>query len=70
MVEPIACSTAAGWEKGQAEQLVQTSRGWFFKHGFGSPALAALSGSLGPECLCWAANILTPSAGRRRPRRR
>ena len=31
MVEPTACSPAAGWEKGQVEHQVQTIRGRFFK---------------------------------------
>src|SRR3989344_1831593 len=31
MVEPTACSPAAGWEKGQVEHQVQTARGRFFQ---------------------------------------
>jgi transposase len=31
LVEPTACSPAAGWEKGQVENQVQTSRNAFFK---------------------------------------
>ncbi|BBC73480.1 hypothetical protein AEB_P2612 [Altererythrobacter sp. B11] len=31
MVEPTACSPAAGWEKGQVENQVQTIRGRFFQ---------------------------------------
>jgi len=31
LVEPTACSPAAGWEKGQVENQVQTSRNGFFK---------------------------------------
>ena len=31
MVEPTACSPAAGWEKGQVKQQVQTIRGLFFQ---------------------------------------
>ena len=31
LVEPTACSPAAGWEKGQVENQVKTSRDGFFK---------------------------------------
>jgi transposase len=31
MVEPTACSPAAGWEKGQVEHQIQTIRGRFFQ---------------------------------------
>ena len=31
MVEPTACSPAAGWEKGQVENQVQTIRRRFFQ---------------------------------------
>ncbi len=30
LVEPTACSPAAGWEKGQVENQVRTVRGRFF----------------------------------------
>ena len=30
LVEPVACSPASGWEKGQVESQVKTSRGRFF----------------------------------------
>ena len=31
MIEPTACSPAAGWEKGQVEHQVQTARRRFFQ---------------------------------------
>ena len=31
MIEPTACSPAAGWEKGQVKHQVQTARGRFFQ---------------------------------------
>jgi transposase len=30
LVEPVACTPAAGWEKGQVENQVGTIRGRFF----------------------------------------
>ena len=54
MVEPIACSPAAGWEKGQVENQVQTIRGRFFKPRLRFASLEELNGWLEAECLRWA----------------
>jgi len=55
MVEPTACSPAAGWEKGQVENQVQTIRGRFFKPRLRFASLEELNGWLAAECLRWAA---------------
>jgi transposase len=55
MVEPTACSPAAGWEKGQVEHQVQTIRGRFFKPRLRFASLEELNGWLEAECLRWAA---------------
>ncbi|WP_084690915.1 IS21 family transposase [Sphingomonas sp. SRS2] len=54
MVEPTACSPAAGWEKGQVENQVQTIRGRFFKPRLRFASLEELNGWLEAECLRWA----------------
>ncbi len=54
MVEPTACSPAAGWEKGQVEQQVQTIRGRFFQPRLRFASLAELNGWLEAECRRWA----------------
>ena len=51
MVEPTACSPAAGWEKGQVEHQVQTIRGRFFKPRLRFASLEELNGWLEAECL-------------------
>ena len=55
MVEPTACSPAAGWEKGQVEHQVQTVRGRFFQPRLKFASLEELNGWLEAECLRWAA---------------
>ena len=55
MVEPTACSPAAGWEKGQVENQVQTIRGRFFQPRLRVASLEELNGWLEAECLRWAA---------------
>ena len=55
MVEPTACSPAAGWEKGQVEHQVQTIRGRFFQPKLRFASLEELNGWLEAECLRWAA---------------
>ena len=55
MVEPTACSPAAGWEKGQVENQVQTIRGRFFQPRLRFASLEELNGWLEAECLRWAA---------------
>ncbi len=55
MVEPTACSPAAGWEKGQVEHQVQTIRGRFFQPRLRFASFEELNGWLEAECLRWAA---------------
>jgi transposase len=55
MIEPTACSPAAGWEKGQVENQVQTIRGRFFQPRLKFASLEELNGWLEAECLRWAA---------------
>jgi len=54
MVDPTACSPAAGWEKGQVEHQVQTMRGRFFQPRLRFASLAELNGWLEAECRRWA----------------
>ena len=54
MVEPTACSPAAGWEKGQVEQQVQTIRGRLFQPRLRFASLEELNGWLETECRRWA----------------
>ncbi len=54
MVEPTACSPAAGWEKGQVEHQVQTIRGRFFQPRLRFASIEELNGWLEAECLRWA----------------
>lgn len=54
LVEPTACSPAAGWEKGQAEHQVQTMRGRFFQPRLRFASLEELNGWLEAECRRWA----------------
>ena len=53
MVEPTACSPAAGWEKGQVEHQVQTARGRFFQPRLRFTSLEELNGWLEAECCRW-----------------
>jgi transposase len=62
-VEPTACSPAAGWEKGQVENQVQTIRGRFFQPRLEFASLEELNGWLEAECRRWA-------EGRAHPERR
>ena len=54
MIEPTACSPAAGWEKGQVEHQVQTMRGRFFQPRLRFASLEELNGWLEAECRRWA----------------
>jgi len=60
MVEPVACSPASGWEKGQVEHQVQTSRGRFFQPRLRFASLEELNGWLEAECLRWMADHAHP----------
>ncbi|OGT07194.1 MAG: hypothetical protein A2103_05145 [Gammaproteobacteria bacterium GWF2_41_13] len=58
LFEPIACTPAAGWEKGQVEHQVETSRSNFF-----TPLVKvnSLDERLKAECLSWAQSTKYPS---------
>ena len=63
MVEPTACSPAAGWEKGQVENQVQTIRGRFFQPRLRFASLEELNGWLEAECRRWAERQPHPEQG-------
>ncbi len=63
MVEPTACSPAAGWEKGQVENQVQTIRGRFFQPRLRFASIDELNGWLEAECRRWAERQAHPEQG-------
>ena len=63
MIEPTACSPAAGWEKGQVENQVQTIRGRFFQPRLRFASLEELNGWLEAECRRWAERQAHPEQG-------
>jgi len=54
LFEPVACTPAAGWEKGQVENQVRTVRRRFFTPKRNAKNLQALNEDLMSECLAWA----------------
>jgi transposase len=52
---PVACTPAAGWEKGQVENQVSTARERFFKPRLHFQSLDELNGWLEAECTRWCA---------------
>ena len=54
LVDPVACTPASGWEKGQVENQVQTARGRFFQPRLRFTSLEELNGWLEAECRRWA----------------
>src|SRR3546814_6286541 len=63
MIEPTACSPAAGWGKGQVENQVQTIRGRFFQPRLRFASLDQLNGWLEAECQPWAERRASPEPG-------
>jgi transposase len=63
MIEPTACSPAAGWEKGQVEHQVQTIRGRFFQPRLRFASFEELNGWLEAECRRWAELHAHPEQG-------
>lgn len=51
LVEPVACTPAAGWEKGQVENLVGNLREWLFVPRPSFDSLSALNAWLQERCL-------------------
>lgn len=60
LVEPVACSPGAGWEKGQVENQVQNSRERFFVPRPQFESLAALNIYLRNRCLTEAKRLRHP----------
>lgn len=54
LFEPVACTPAAGWEKGQVENQVRTVRRRFFTPQRRVRNLQELNEALAAECLAWA----------------
>ena len=61
--EPDFCNPAAGWEKGQVENQVQTIRGRFFQPRLRFASLEELNGWLEAECQRWAERQAHPEQG-------
>lgn len=59
-VEPVACSPAAGWEKGQVENQVQTGRERLFKPRLRFASMEELNAWLEAECRRWAERYAHP----------
>ncbi|MEM8760561.1 MAG: IS21 family transposase [Pseudomonadota bacterium] len=54
LVEPVACTPASGWEKGQVENQVGTVRQRFFAPRVKVKSYAELNAWLADRCLAWA----------------
>jgi len=54
LFEPIACTPASGWKKGQVERQVALCRGHFFTPLCQVSSLEALNTQLEERCLSWA----------------
>lgn len=60
LVEPVACSPAAGWEKGQVENQVGNIRDLLFRPRPKVKSLAELNGWLGDQCAAYAKRTKHP----------
>lgn len=54
LFEPIACTPGSGWEKGQVENQVKTSRSNFFTPLVKTDSLDKLNENLEESCITWA----------------
>jgi transposase len=61
LFEPIACTPAAGWEKGQVENQVSTSRNNFFNPLVRVNSLNELNEQLRGKCIEWAKKTKHPT---------
>lgn len=61
LFEPIACTPASGWEKGQVENQVSTVRCNFFTPLLCVDSLEELNEKLRQECLDWAKKMKHPT---------
>jgi len=50
LLEPVACSPAAGWEKGQVENQVDNVRDWIFRPRLKFESIALLNAHLMQQC--------------------
>ena len=66
LFEPVACTPAAGWEKGQVENQVGTTRRRLFIPRRHANDLAGLNEALLAECVSYAKRHRTPIRGRAR----
>jgi transposase len=66
LVEPVACTPAAGWEKGQVENQVGFARDNIFKPRPRFSSLEELNGWLEAECRRWMAQHRHPELRERR----
>ena len=60
LFEPVACTPAAGWEKGQVENQVRTIRRRLFTPTRKAKSIEELNDMLRGECLQWAKNQRHP----------
>jgi transposase len=60
LAEPVACTPASGWEKGQVENQVGNVREWFFTPRARFATLAELNAWLMEQCLKKAASLSHP----------
>ena len=60
LVEPVACTPGAGWEKGQVENQVGTSRDRLFTPRLRFKSFAELNGWLEARCLTYAGSKAHP----------
>lgn len=60
LVEPVACTPAAGWEKGQVENQVGTARERFFTPRLRFGSYEELNGWLEARCLAYAQEMRHP----------
>ena len=65
LVEPEACTPAAGWEKGQVENQVGLVRERFFTPRLRFKTLEDLNGWLADKCVAWARTHRHPEQGER-----
>ncbi|WP_160162696.1 IS21 family transposase [Magnetococcus marinus] len=65
LVEPVACTPAAGWEKGQVEKQVRDVRNWFFKPIPQFADLEELNHWLADRCWGWASTHPHPEQKQR-----
>ena len=66
LVEPVACTPASGWEKGQVENQVGNAREWFFTPRARFASLAELNDWLMAQCLKKTASLAHPEMTERR----